>query len=98
LSLTARGYELEFDIAASAISSELPVAFTNDLQLEERIGGSNVNYDVSIRKLEFILHKLDYSKFDLMNLFGKYKQIIRLDEGKKLPRAYERRLKEFIRK
>ena len=98
LSLTAGGYELEFDVAASAISSGQPVTFTSDLHLQNRIGGSNVNYNTSIRKLEFIIHKLDYTKFDLFNILEKYKQIIRHNKSKQLPRTYEKKLKEFIRK
>jgi hypothetical protein len=96
LSLTAQRYGLEFDVTASALEARQPIVYTEDLKRGSRKGESGFKgFDDSIKKMEFILHKLSYSKGELNGLLDNYKKLPNYRD-KELPQDYERSLMKFI--
>ena len=67
LPLTANGYEIEYDLLASALDAHLKIAYTPPLVMGKR-GSSGVSssaIEISMRKLDFIRRKLRISRGDI---------------------------------
>jgi len=65
LPLTANGYEIEYDLLASALEARLKIAYTPTLSMPRQERHSSVSKDaieMSIKKLEFIRRKLRISR------------------------------------
>jgi hypothetical protein len=69
LPLTANGYEIEYDLLASALEARLKIAYTPPLLMprkDRHSGASTEAIKMSIRKLEFIRRKLCISRGDIV--------------------------------
>ena len=75
LPLTASGYELEFDLLASAVEASLIVAYTKPLLMPRipRYSGASKNaVEMSIKKLTFIERKLGITRADTAAAWGEF--------------------------
>ena len=96
IGLTAQEYGLEFDVAASALAARLSIGFTDNLTPGQRTSSAFGGFQTSIRKLRFILHKLDFTKSDLRTNLEEYEALFVNDRDRKLPQIYKEMVKEFI--
>lgn len=68
LPLTANGYEIEFDLLASAVEAQLRIAYTSPLPMPRAVRHSSAPMgaiEMSIGKLEFIRRKLKITQKDV---------------------------------
>lgn len=82
LPLTARGYEIQFDLVSSAVMTGAAIDFTDELAEGGRIGGSTfrsmssattpINYANSLTKMRFISHKLGFNTQEINRLLDAY--------------------------
>ena len=75
LPLTANGYEIEYDLLASAIESQLKIAYTEPLampRVPRHSGASTRAIEMSIRKLDFISCKLDLTREDIVRAWKEF--------------------------
>jgi hypothetical protein len=77
--LTARSYELEYDLLASALHNHLKIVYVGPLAMQPR-GSSEFGSDAadvravanSVQKLRFIMHKLALTDDDIIELLQRY--------------------------
>lgn len=100
LPLTARSYEIEYDLLASALANELPFRFVGPLLMKPRttseFGGGTVDeraIDNSIHKLYFIVHKLGITGEELVERLQSYAQEVDEDPTTALPALYVRKVR-----
>lgn len=73
LPLTASGYEIEFDLLASAIDSGMKIAYTEPLIMPRIPRHTSANaIPMSINKLQFIQRKLCIDKADLLSAWSDF--------------------------
>lgn len=100
--LTARNYELEYDLLISAIESKVHIGFTDPLIMAPRnatdfgkeVDSSSIKQ--CITKMDFIVHRLGLEKADILKLFNKYHAEISHHENRMLPEAYIEELANFV--
>jgi hypothetical protein len=108
LSLTAGGYEIEFDLITSTLQllehgllEKNKVTFTKQLSRGRRIGGGGAGSDIkefklnrvtTIDKLPFVLHKLGYDKSTLLKLLKRFEKMPSVT----LPQEYVTAVREWI--
>lgn len=101
ISLTARSYELEFDLLTSSIKSSLKIGFTDPLKMRQRCAtdfGKEIDDDSMrqcLSKMEFIAHKLNLAKSDIPRLLDEYLDEKGGEPHHTLPDRYVKEMSNF---
>jgi len=101
LPLTARSYEIEYDLLFSALENKIEIGFTKTLQMAVRTAtdfGTAINESAikqCISKLDFITHRLGYEKRKIPKIVQEYLNKIKQNPEKMLPNEYIEGIKDF---